>query len=151
MVTLTTALIGDAAKGFRLRILGHELGLTFNPIDEEGVVGWMMGGQKKGNVRGSEEFEVAVREIARGIKRELRFLDIWYERVLGSGLLRSQIANLIARVVLTLVDDLVGGLKFDLWPTGGGPRVLAGIEYRTMGGEEEGGEEGGGGELGAIL
>ena len=74
---------------------------------------------------------------------QLRFLDLWYERILGSGLLRAQIANLIARLILTLVDDIVGDMKMDMWSSGGGPRVLAGVEYRAV--SQEGGEAGTGG------
>jgi hypothetical protein len=51
-------------------------------------------------------------------------------QVLGSGLLRTQIASLLARLILTLVDEIVGGASVDLWPSGGGPRIIAGVEYR---------------------
>ena len=71
-----------------------------------------------------------MREIGADIAKSLKFLDKIHHRALGSGLLRAQIANMLARLILTLVDDLLVGAKIDLWPSGGGPRILAGLEYR---------------------
>eukprot|EP00970_Alexandrium_tamarense_P010036 scaffold2000_cov124-Alexandrium_tamarense.AAC.2 len=34
---------------------------------------------------------------------------------LGGGILRSQVGNLIARVVLTLIDEVLSGARLDLW------------------------------------
>jgi hypothetical protein len=87
-----------------------------------------------------EEFEAAVRATAEDMSENLKFLDRWHERALGSGMLRMQIATLIARLVLTLIDDVLGGARMDLWAAhAGGPRVVAGLEYRTtrMDGEGE--------------
>jgi hypothetical protein len=43
-----------------------------------------------------------------------------------------QIATLIARLVLTLIDDVLGGARMDMWAAhAGGPRLVAGLEYRT--------------------
>ena len=53
-------------------------------------------------------------------------------RALGSGVLRTQIANLVARIVLTLTDEILSGARMDLWSAqAGGPRMIAGLEYRT--------------------
>ena len=80
----------------------------------------------------SEQFEAAVAATAADMAENLKFLDRWHERALGSGMLRAQIANLIARLVLTLVDDILSGAQMDLFAAqAGGPRVVAGLEYRT--------------------
>ena len=101
-------------------------------MSETDALGWVNKNLRYANrdVRRTEEFETAARGIANDISKELKFLDKWHERILGSGILRMQLANLIARLILTLADDALGGLKFDLWPAGGGPRVLCGVEYR---------------------
>lgn len=58
------------------------------------------------------------------VSENLKFLDRWHERALGSGMLRAQIANLIARLVLTLVGDVLSGAQMDLWAAqAGGPRM----------------------------
>jgi hypothetical protein len=50
-------------------------------------------------------------------------------------MLRAQIANLIARIVLTLADEVLSSARIDLWSAqAGGPRMLAGLEYRTTSG-----------------
>ena len=77
-----------------------------------------------------ESFEAAVQATAADVGRNLKFLDRWHERALGSDTLRSQIATLIARLVLTLVDDILQGAKISLWTaSAGGPRLTAGLEY----------------------
>ena len=79
-----------------------------------------------------EEFEAAVRATAADVGEELKFLDRWHERLLGGGVLRTQIANLIARIVLTLTDEVLSGASMNLWSAhAGGPRLLASLEYRT--------------------
>ena len=91
-----------------------------------------MGGSSFNNRRSKpEEFEYAVSVTARDLSDKMTFLDRWHHRVLGSGMLRAQIGNLIARIVLTLVDDVLCGATMDLWSAqAGGPRVIAGLEYR---------------------
>lgn len=80
-----------------------------------------------------EKFEAAVRATAEDVAEGLQFLDRWHERALGGGMLRTQIATLIARLVLTLVDDILVASKMDLWATqAGGPRLVAGLEYRSI-------------------
>ena len=79
-----------------------------------------------------EAFEAAVRATAEDVSQGLKILDRWHERALGSGMLRAQIANLIARIVLTLADEVLSGARMDLWAAqAGGPRVVSGLEYRT--------------------
>jgi hypothetical protein len=82
-----------------------------------------------------DEFEAAVLATAQDMSESLSFLDGWLEwaeRKLGGGVLRSQIGNLIARVVLTLVDEVLSGARLDLWSAqANGPRLYAALEYRT--------------------
>ena len=78
------------------------------------------------------EFEAAVQATANDVSQSLAFLDRWHERALGGDLLRAQIGNLIARIVLTLVDEVLHSARINLWSAqAGGPRVVAGLEYRT--------------------
>ena len=83
-----------------------------------------------------DEFEAAVMATAQDISDSLSFLDGWLEwaeRRVGGGVLRSQIGNLIARVVLTLVDEVLSGAKLDLWSSqANGPRLYAALEYRDQ-------------------
>ena len=136
ILCIVTALISDVAEGARVRILGHQLTLQFSPVGERDALGWIThmrnAAADKPQTTG-EEFESAVREIGADIAKSLKFLDKIHHRALGSGLLRAQIANMLARLILTLVDDLLVGAKIDLWPSGGGPRILAGLEYRKGG------------------
>lgn len=91
-----------------------------------------MGGDYNSRRSKPEEFEAAVRATAEDVSEGLQFLDRWHERALGSGMLRAQIANLIARIVLTLTDEVLCGAKMDLWAAqANGPRLVAGLEYRT--------------------
>jgi hypothetical protein len=139
VLTVVTATVKDGCDGFRLRILGCQLTLNFKAMGAAESIRWLGGGGGGGGRRQdpprrtSSEFEVAVTEISTSLYKELKFLDRWHEKLLGGVFLRTQIANLIARLVLTLVDDCLGGLKLDLWSEGGGPRVLAGIEIRKGG------------------
>ncbi|GMH74003.1 hypothetical protein TrST_g6653 [Triparma strigata] len=132
ILSIVTALISDTADGARVRILGHQLTLHFSPVGERDALGWItnMRNAAADKSRTGEEFEKSVREIGSDIAKSLKFLDKFHHRALGSGLLRVQIANMLARLILTLVDDILTGAKFDLWPNGGGPRVLAGLELR---------------------
>jgi hypothetical protein len=132
IITLTTTVIGDFCEGIEFHILGHRLSFAFTPITEEDMLRGLMAGTVGQRQPPQEEFEAAVRATAAELSQELQFLDRWHERALGSGMLRSQIANLIARIVLTIVNDLLRGARMDLWTKqAGGPRLVAGLEYRT--------------------
>lgn len=94
-----------------------------------------MGGPTRFNHRRArpEEFEAAVKATAEDVSKGLAFLDRWHERALGGDMLRAQIGNLIARVVLTLTDEVLSGARMDLWSAqAGGPRIVAGLEYRAQ-------------------
>jgi hypothetical protein len=83
--------------------------------------------------RRAAEFEEAVMATASDLSEQLLFLDKWHERALGSGMLRAQIANLIARVVLTVSDDILSGTEINLWTKqASGPRVIADLEYQVI-------------------
>jgi len=132
-VTLSMAVIADFCEGLEFQILGHRLSFSFSPITEEDMIrGMFMDSHSNRRRRNPDEFEAAVKATAEDVGDTLRFLDRWHERALGSGMLRSQIANLIARLVLSIVDDILGGSRMDLWAShAGGPRLRAGLEYRT--------------------
>lgn len=134
IITLCTAIMADFCEGLQFQILGHSLTFAFAPITEEDMLNHLgLSGAGFNHRRAhAEEFEAAVRETAEDVGEGLKFLDRWHERALGSGVLRTQIANLIARIVLTLVDEVLGGARMDLWSAqAGGPRLLAGLEHRT--------------------
>jgi hypothetical protein len=134
LITLITSVISDFFEGLQFQILGHQLSFSFKPITEDDMIrhiGMVGDGFNRQKAR-PEEFEAAVRATAEDMSENLKFLDRWHERALGSGMLRMQIATLIARLVLTLIDDVLGGARMDLWAAhAGGPRVVAGLEYRT--------------------
>jgi hypothetical protein len=134
IITLVTAAISDFFEGMEFQILGHRLSFAFTPITEEDMIrhiGTTGGGFSRRRAN-THEFESAVQATADSLSENLKFLDRWHERALGSGMLRSQIANLIARLVLTLVDDVLSGARMDMWAAHvGGPRLVAGLEYRT--------------------
>ncbi|KAI2491731.1 hypothetical protein MHU86_22840 [Fragilaria crotonensis] len=134
MITLITHVISDFAEGIELQILGHALTFSFKPITESDMIRHIGLADKGINHRRTkpEEFEAAVMATAEDVSQGLKILDRWHERALGSGMLRAQIANLIARLVLTLADEVLSGARMDLWAAqAGGPRVLGGLEYRT--------------------
>jgi hypothetical protein len=134
MITLITHVISDFAEGIEFQILGHSLTFSFKPITESDMIRHIGLAGKGINHRRTkpEEFEAAVRATSEDVSQSLKILDRWHERALGSGMLRNQIANLIARLVLTLADEVLSGARMDLWAAqAGGPRVLAGLEYRT--------------------
>jgi hypothetical protein len=135
IITLVTSIIADFFEGLEFQILGHRLSFAFTPITESDMLRRLGSSLAEGFNRHRarpEQFEAAVRATAADLEEELKFLDKWHERVLGSGMLRTQIATLIARLVLTLVDDVLSGARMDLWTShAGGPRVVAGLEYRT--------------------
>jgi hypothetical protein len=134
ILTLVTAVMSDFFEGLQVQILGHQLSCSFKPITEEDMINHFgLGGGGFNHRRARpEEFEAAVRATAEDLSEELKFLDRWHERALGSGVLRSQIANLIARIVLTLADEVLSGARIDMWAAqAGGPRMVAGLEYRT--------------------
>jgi len=134
IITLVTAVVADFCEGLEFHILGHRLSFAFTPISEADMLR-QLGSFADGFNRhkaSQAQFEEAVKATADDLEGELNFLDKWHERALGSGMLRTQIANLIARLVLTLVDDVLGGARMDLWTAqAGGPRLVAGLEYRT--------------------
>jgi hypothetical protein len=133
IITLSTALMSDFFDGLQFQILGHRLSFSFQPITEVDMINHLglAGGGFNHRRAKPEEFEAAVRATADDLGDELKFLDRWHERALGSGVLRSQIANLIARIVLTLTDEVLSGARMDLFcAQAGGPRIVAGLEYR---------------------
>jgi hypothetical protein len=134
IITLSTAIIADFFEGLQFQMLGHSLTFAFAPITQEDMINHLgLSGLGFNHRRAkADEFEAAVRATAEDVGEELKFLDRWHERALGSGVLRTQIANLIARIVLTLTDEILSGARMDLWSAqAGGPRMLAGLEYRT--------------------
>lgn len=69
---------------------------------------------------------------AQDLGNELKFLDKWHERALGSDLLRSQLVDRIARVVISLVDDILSAAQVNLWTAfAGGPPLVADLEYQS--------------------
>lgn len=134
IITLIAAVVSDFAEGVQFQILGHQLSFSFKPITEADMIQHIgVGGFRFNHRRAKpEEFEAAVRATADDISQGLGFLDRWHQRALGGDLLRAQIGNLIARVVLTLVDEVLHSARMDLWSSQvGGPRVVAGLEYRS--------------------
>ena len=143
IVTLVTAIVSDFADGLQVQILGHALTVSFKPITQADMFHQMgVGGFRKNHRRTRpDEFEAAVLATAQDMAESLSFLDgwlEWLERRVGGGVLRSQIGNLIARVVLTLVDEVLSGARLDLWSSqANGPRLYAALEYRTSAKDEE--------------
>mmetsp|Transcript_21810 Transcript_21810/g.62549 ORF Transcript_21810/g.62549 Transcript_21810/m.62549 type:complete len:896 (+) Transcript_21810:222-2909(+) len=133
IITLVAAIVSDFVDGIQIHILGHQLSLSFKPITEKDVMNSVVGFGTVRHRASVEEFEAAVEATARDVSKSLEFLDRWHERALGGGVLRAQIGNLVARIVLTLTDEVLGGAKFDLWSAQiGGPRIVAGLEYRRV-------------------
>jgi len=134
IITLVTAVVADFCEGVQFEILGHRLSFSFNPITENDMISHiaMAGATFNRQHARSDQFEAAVQATADDVSENLKFLDRWHERALGSGMLRAQIANLIARLVLTLVGEVLSGAQMDLWAAqAGGPRMVAGLEFRT--------------------
>jgi len=134
MITLITQIVSDFCSGIELQILGHSLTLSFKPISESDLIRHIGLAGKGFNHRRAKpgKFEAAVKATAEDVAKNLQFLDRWHERALGGDMLRAQIANLIARLVLTVTDEVLSGARMDLWAAqAGGPRVVAGLEYRT--------------------
>eukprot|EP00548_Thalassiothrix_antarctica_P006745 CAMPEP_0194136402 /NCGR_PEP_ID=MMETSP0152-20130528/6419_1 /TAXON_ID=1049557 /ORGANISM="Thalassiothrix antarctica, Strain L6-D1" /LENGTH=753 /DNA_ID=CAMNT_0038833039 /DNA_START=631 /DNA_END=2892 /DNA_ORIENTATION=+ len=134
MITLITQIVSDFFDGIELQFLGHSLKFSFKPIDESDIIRHIGLAGKGFNHRRARpaEFEAAVKATAEDVGKTLQFLDRWHERALGSGMLRAQIANLIARLVLILTDEVLSDARMDLWAAqAGGPRVFTGLEYRT--------------------
>ena len=134
IITLVTAVVSDFCEGVEFEILGHKLSFSFKPITESDMIDHltMAGPNFNRQSMRSEQFEAAVQATANDVSENLKFLDRWHERALGSGMLRSQIANLIARLVLIIVGEILSGAKMDLWAAqAGGPRMVAGLEFRT--------------------
>jgi hypothetical protein len=133
IVTMATSIISDFCEGIEFQILGHRLTFAFTPITEDDMIRGMVRDSFNNPRRTHPElFEAAVRATAESVGENLKFLDRWHERALGSDVLRTQIATLIARLVLTLTDDALCGSRLDLWAAqAGGPRLLAALEYRT--------------------
>lgn len=138
IITLITAITSDFCAGMKFQILGHQLSLSFKPMTEKDVIRQITNrigfNQRRAKM---EEFEAAVSATAQDLSDQMKFLDRWHHRALGSGMLRAQIGNLIARIVLTLVDDVLCGATIDLWAAqAGGPRVITGLEHRVDKDEE---------------
>ena len=137
VITLATAVISDFADGLQVQLLGHALTVSFKPITEADMIQHIGVGGFRQNHRRTRpaEFESAVLATALDISENLSFLDGWLEwneRKVGGGVLRSQIGNLISRVVLTLVDEVLSGARLDLWSSqANGPRLYAALEYRV--------------------
>lgn len=134
IITLIAAVVSDFCEGVQFQILGHQLSFAFKPITEADMIQHIGKGGFRFNHRRAkpEEFEAAVRATANDIFDSLVFLDRWHQRALGGDVLRAQIGNLIARLVLTLVDEVLHSARMDLWSAQvGGPRVVAGLEYRS--------------------
>eukprot|EP00970_Alexandrium_tamarense_P002947 scaffold427_cov103-Alexandrium_tamarense.AAC.2 len=146
ILTLATAVVSDFADGIQIQVLGHALSFSFKPITEADLIQHIgVGGFRQNHRRARpDEFEAAVWATAQDISEGLSFLDgwlEWLERKLGGGILRSQVGNLIARVVLTLIDEVLSGARLDLWSSqANGPRLYAALEYRTTAINEEGTE-----------
>lgn len=135
IITLIASVVSDFCDGIQLQILGHQLSFAFKPITESDMIRHIgMAGNGFNHRRAKpEKFEAAIRATAEDVSENLQFLDRWHHRALGSGMLRAQIANLIARIVLTLADEVLSGARMDLWSAqAGGPRMLAGLEYRPQ-------------------
>lgn len=135
IITLCTAVMSDFFEGLEFQILGHSLTFSLRPITGQDVSDQVRVSMVSNDKRRAkaEEFEAAVSATAADVSDELKFLDRWHERALGSGVLRTQIAHLIARIVLTLIDDLLHGARMDLWSAqAGGPRLLAALEHRQI-------------------
>ncbi len=143
VITLATAIVSDFADGLQVQLLGHALTVSFKPISEADMIQHIgVGGFRQNNRRTRpEDFEAAVLATAVDISENLAFLDgwlEWVERKVGGGVLRAQISNLIARVVLTLIDEVLSGAKLDLWSSqANGPRLYAALEYRKSNKGEE--------------
>ena len=134
IITLVTAIISDFCEGLEFQILGHRLTCSFTPITEQDLLYRARSFETSFRQRRSKsrEFEAAVRATAEAIDENMKILDRWHERALGARKLQSQLATLIARLVLTLADDVLSGARMDLWTVqAGGPRLIAGLEYRT--------------------
>lgn len=137
IISLIAAIASDFCDGIQLQILGHQMSFSLKPITESDMIRHIgMAGNSFNHRRARpEQFEAAVRATAEDVSENLQFLDRWHHRALGSGMLRAQIANLIARIVLTLADEVLSSARIDLWSAqAGGPRMLAGLEYRTTSG-----------------
>ncbi|KAL7522560.1 hypothetical protein ACHAWX_007266 [Stephanocyclus meneghinianus] len=146
IITLVTAIVSDFADGIHIQVLGHSLSFSFKPITEADLIQHIGVGGFRQNHRRSrpEEFEYAVWATAQDISKSLSFLDGWLgwlEKKIGGGILISQLSNLIARVVLTLIDEVLSGARLDLWSSqANGPRLYAALEYRATALNTEGAE-----------
>lgn len=133
IIALTAAVISDFCDGVQFQILGHQLSFSFKAITEADMIQHIgVGGFRFNHRRAKpEEFEAAVRATADDVSKSLTFLDRWHQRALGGDLLKAQLGDLIARLVLTLVDEVLHSARMDLWSSQvGGPRIVAGLEYR---------------------
>ena len=133
ILVLVTAVMSDFCEGLEVQVLGHKLSLSFSPITEEDMMRNMVRDslQKRPTVN-TEQFEAAVLATANDIAKSLNFLDRWHHKALGAGNLKLQIATLIARLVLTLANDVLTASQMNLWTEqAGGPTLLPGFEFRT--------------------
>lgn len=143
MISLITSVLQDFLEGVEFQILGHRLELVFKPITEQDMIKRLdesFSSSSSSSVRNAmyldparshAAFEAAVAATTADLARGLKFLDKWHERVLGGDSIRTQIAALIARVVLSMVDDILSQARLDLWSTKtSGPKLVAGLYYR---------------------
>lgn len=144
IITLVTAIVSDFADGIQLQILGHSLSFSFKPITEADLFQHTGVGSFRQNNRRSRphDFEYAVWATAQDISKSLSFLGDgwlgWLEKKIGGGILINQLSNLIARLVLTLIDEVLSGARLDLWSSqANGLRLYAAMEYRTTDLNEE--------------
>ena len=139
LITMITSILSDFFEGLEFEILGHKLSMVFKPITEQDMIrkleaNWLSSSTssfQQDPARSMQAFEAAVDATTASMASSLHFLDKWHERVLGGDQIRTQVAALIARVVLSLVDDILTQSRMDLWPLVGGPKLLAGLMYRT--------------------
>ena len=136
MVILCTAIMTDFFEGLEFHLFGHRLSFTFQPITEADMMKHMSrddGFHHSPRPIDPDLFDAAVRATADDVSENLKILDRWHERVFGGGVVRTQIATIIARVVLTLVDDTLRAARMDLWSShAGGPKLSAALEYRRV-------------------
>ena len=131
IITLITSIIADFCAGIRISVLGHYLSLSFNPITEADMMRNLNMRDRRRAKSSGGTFDEAVAATAKDIAESLSFMDKWHERLLGGDILKIQIGTMIARVVLSLVEEVLGGFEIGLWSSqAAGPMVYAELEYR---------------------
>lgn len=140
LVIILTITLRDALRGVHLNILGSSFRFDLQPIHFK-----YRDFDPHGNLESIDEEAVA--NLAKNILPSLTFMTSWHERVLGSNILRQQVAQLLARIVVMLVQGTVGSGRFDFWGCEGkgGVSVRCGVKYRNGDGNGEEDREGKGG------